>query len=400
MLNLQQPECNKETNGQGVVNVPMVVLVNGWATHENRSHQTLNHDRSENGYQTAAANGRIRSQRIGKMKKVLTGLAVTLGVLGVTFPASADCGRVTISEMNWASASIFAHIDQYILSNGYGCEAELVPGDTMPTSVSMIEKSEPDIAPEMWINSIRESLDQGVSEGKIEYAGKILTDGGQEGWWVPRYMVEKTPELATVSGLLKHPELFPNPEDPSRGLFMNCPSGWNCQIINDNLFEAFDLNAAGFDMGDPGSAAGLDGSLTKAYERGEGWLGYYWAPTAFLGKFDMVKVDFEATHDDDEWNNCIAVVECSDPKPNDWLASEVYSVTSKGFATKSPDAYAYVSARSFENSFLNKFLKWADENQVGGEEAAEHFLKNNESIWTQWVSPEVASKVKSSLSQT
>lgn len=332
------------------------------------------------------------------MKKLLTGLAVTLSVFGLTLPASADCGRVTIAEFNWASASIFAHIDQFILNNGYDCEAELIPGDTMPTSTSMVEKSEPDVAPEMWVNSIRVALDQGVAEGKIEYAGKIFDDGGEEGWWIPRYMVEKYPELATISGLKKHPELFPNPEDPSRGLLMNCPSGWNCQIINDNLFEAFGMEGAGFDMGDPGSAAGLDGSLTKAYERGEGWLGYYWAPTAFLGKFDMVKVSFETEHDGTGWSNCIEIPECSNPMPNAWKPSEVYSMTSKGFETKAPEAYAYVSSRSFKNAFLNKFLLWAEENQIGGEEAAEHFLKNFEDVWTPWVTPDVATKIKASLS--
>ena len=40
-------------------------------------------------------------------------------------------------------------------------------------------------------------------------------------------------------------------------------------------------------LGLPGSAAGLDGSIAKAYENKEPWLGYYWAPTAILGKYPM-----------------------------------------------------------------------------------------------------------------
>ena len=31
--------------------------------------------------------------------------------------------------MNWQSAEVLAHIDQIILNEGYGCNAELVPGD-------------------------------------------------------------------------------------------------------------------------------------------------------------------------------------------------------------------------------------------------------------------------------
>ncbi|GIR66007.1 MAG: hypothetical protein CM15mP70_11140 [Pelagibacteraceae bacterium] len=42
--------------------------------------------------------------------------------------------------MNWASAEMFAHVDKLILENAYGCDVELVHGDTMPTATSMMEK--------------------------------------------------------------------------------------------------------------------------------------------------------------------------------------------------------------------------------------------------------------------
>ena len=65
--------------------------------------------------------------------------------LGMGQANAADCGRVTIADMNWASAEFAAYVDKIILEEGYGCEVELVPGDTMPTSTSMMEKGEPDI---------------------------------------------------------------------------------------------------------------------------------------------------------------------------------------------------------------------------------------------------------------
>jgi glycine betaine/proline transport system substrate-binding protein len=52
---------------------------------------------------------------------------------------------VTIADMNWPSASLMANVDKIILKHGYGCDAELVPGDTMPTGTSMTEKGEPEI---------------------------------------------------------------------------------------------------------------------------------------------------------------------------------------------------------------------------------------------------------------
>ena len=63
--------------------------------------------------------------------------AVSFGSLSSTANA---CGTITVAEMNWASAEMFAHVDKMILENGYGCDVELVPGDTMPTATSMMEK--------------------------------------------------------------------------------------------------------------------------------------------------------------------------------------------------------------------------------------------------------------------
>lgn len=204
------------------------------------------------------------------MKNLLAGAALAAGLSVMATAASADCGRVTIADMNWASAELAAYVDKYILEKGYGCNVELIPGDTMPTTTSMTEKSEPDVAPEIWMNSVREVIDKAVGEGRLKVAGEILSDGGEEGWWVPKYIVDANPELTTLAAVLKRPDLFPAPEDKSRGALYNCPAGWNCQIITANIYKAFNVEKAGFELVDSGSAAGLDGSLAKAYERKQG----------------------------------------------------------------------------------------------------------------------------------
>lgn len=331
------------------------------------------------------------------MKKTVlkTSLAVTAAMMGTT--ALAECGRVTIADMNWASASLMANIDQFILEYGYECDAELVPGDTMPTGTSMIEKGEPDIAPEMWSNSMIDALRRGEEEGRLRFAGRSLSDGGEEAFWVPKYMVEENPELATLEGVKAHPELFPHPEDPDKAMFMGCPAGWNCQISTGNLFEAMDLEEAGFEYVDPGSGAGLSGSIAKAYNRGEGWFGYYWAPTSVLGKYEMVKVDFGTGVDEEEFLNCTTASDCLDPEVTMYPPSIVHTITTADFASEAPEAYDYLTRRSFSNNMMNGLLAWVEENQADGEFAAYHFLTEYEDVWTEWVSDDVAAKIKSEL---
>lgn len=329
------------------------------------------------------------------MRKLIAASAMLLAVGQVQ--AADECGKVSIADMNWSSATLIANVDKFILEHGYGCEAELVPGDTMPTGTSMIEKNEPDIAPEMWSNSMKDALDKGVAEKRLRYAGNSLSDGGEEGFWVPEYMVKKYPELATIEGVKKHVKLFTHPEDDTKSAFYGCPAGWNCQISAGNLFNAMNLADSGFEMIDPGSGAGLAGSIAKAFTREEAWFGYYWAPTAVLGKYKMVKVDFGTGVDKDEFVNCTSAEDCEDPKPTMYPPSVVQTVTIESFAAKSPMAYEYVANRSFTNNQMNGLLAWMEDNQADGEVAAEHFLTEYEASWTAWVSPEVAAKVKAAL---
>ena len=338
----------------------------------------------------------MREKERKPMKRFISVLALIAGVTGLSIsgPASAACDKVTISDMNWPSATLMAHVDRLILKHGYDCAAELVPGDTMPTGTSMIEKGQPDIAPELWSNSFADALKQGVAEKRLRIAGNSLSDGGVEGFWVPKYMVDRDPSLATIEGIKRNAKLFKHPEDPDKSALYGCPSGWNCQISSGHLFKALKLADAGFKLVDPGSAAGLDGSIAKAYERGKAWFGYYWAPTPILGKYKMVRVDFGVGVDTAHWEACISQAECSDPKPSMYPTARVITLTTEKFARRAPKAYGYLTKRAFTNATMNSLLVWIGENQADGETAAVHFLKNHEMIWTRWVPANIAGKVR------
>ena len=58
--------------------------------------------------------------------------AVAAALLLSTSANAAKCGKVTIADMNWASASLMANVDKAMLE-AMGCEVELVAGSTMPT---------------------------------------------------------------------------------------------------------------------------------------------------------------------------------------------------------------------------------------------------------------------------
>ena len=338
-----------------------------------------------------------------KIKRILISALVILGFTSFSNVANASCGSLVIAEQNWASAELMANVDKVILEEGYGCEVELVPGATMPTFTSMNDKGTPDMNPEQWANAVYEPLKVAVKEKRIFVANGAPITGLGEGWWLTPGSIEKHPELKGMTALqiLERPDLFPDKEDPSKGAFVGCPAGWGCQLANANLFVAYEMEKKGWKLIDPGSAAGLDGTISKASDSGKPWFGYYWNPTSMVGKYGLIPVDFGVEFAGrDNWDNCIMkpAGECANPKPTAWTKSEVNSLITKSFKEKAGKGPTkYVEKRTYPGEVMNGMLVYMADNQAKGSDAAVEFLVRYPDVWTKWVPADVADKIRKGI---
>lgn len=330
--------------------------------------------------------------------RILAAIFIFYSLLASSNPVFAKgCGDITIADMNWATAQITTAVDAFILSEGFECDVELSSTDVVPALASMRDTGKPDLIPELWINAVLPQIEQAVALETIQLAGEILADGGEQGWWIPSYIADAHPDIRSITDALARPELFPSPNDKSKAALHNCPDGWDCQIATANLFQAYGALEAGFELINERSAAGLNASLATAYENNVGWLGYYWAPTSMLGRYQMVKLDDPVAHDSQQWEACTSVEPCSDPKPNAWPRNPASSVVSRAFAENEVSAMSYVSTRQWKNDMLNMLLAWRADNQANAEEVAQHFFIEHENLWMQWVPSEVTRRIKIAL---
>ncbi|MFT4149759.1 MAG: glycine betaine ABC transporter substrate-binding protein [Paracoccaceae bacterium] len=326
------------------------------------------------------------------MKKTLLAAVAASALLG-TGTAWAACGDVSLAAFSWQSAEAMSYVDQFILNNGFGCNATIVAGDTVPTITAIIEKGQPDVSPESTPSLLGDVYKQGAAEGRIKQIGTAISDGQVSGWYIPKFVADAHPDIKTVEDAVAHPELFPAPEDPSKGGVLQGPQGWGDTVVTAQLYKALDLDNKGWELVPSGSAAALDGAIAKAYEQQKGFIAAYWAPTSLLVKYPMVRL--EMAHDDAEWARCTSVQDCPDPKPNYWKPSEMVTLASANFAnTADPAVLDYFAKRSWTQAEVSQVMMWMTENQANGEDAAKWFVQNMPQVWTKWVPADTAEKVK------
>jgi glycine betaine/proline transport system substrate-binding protein len=334
--------------------------------------------------------------KIGSRAALLGLAAFFVGAMPLSAQAT-ECGTdkvIDIAEMNWPSAAALAHIHATILGEGYGCNVEVVGGDTLPTSASMMSKGTPAIAPEMWTGTIQEAWDKGLADGSIEAAGKAISDGAIEGWWIPKYVADAHPDLKKVEDLPKFAELFKDPDDGSKGRFYSCPPGWGCEVANAALFDAYGLEDS-FNLFSPGSGGALDASIARAFTREEPIVFYYWGPTGLMGKYDMVQLEMPA-YDEEIWK-CNTDPTCGPNKKSSFATPPVVVATSAWLSKEAPVVAEYLTKVSLNNVQISQMLNWGDENKADAKDTAMHFLEAEQDLWTTWVPADVAEKVKAAL---
>lgn len=319
------------------------------------------------------------------MKRIALASASVLALSATA--AAADCGEVSITEMDWASASVVTSVANFLMTQGYGCDVTVVPTTTVPAITSVAETGEPDIVTELW-TSYTEVYEELVAEGKLVEMSKVLSDGGVEAWWIPAYLAEEHPELTTLEGIKANPELV-------GGLFHDCPTGWGCDITNFNNFKAAGLGEAGVERFQHGSGETLATAIAAAYESEQPWFGYYWAPTSVLGKYPMVQVEMPPY--DEVAHICNGLETCETPTLSAYPASNVVTAVTTTFADREPEIAEFLSKMSFTNAQMGEVLAWQETNNASNEEAAVHFLTSYPDVWKDWLSADAQENLSALL---
>ncbi len=324
----------------------------------------------------------------------------------VIAPASAADPKCEVDRpimfggLDWDSAAFHTAVAQQILSKGYGCKVDTVPGSTIPL-INGLARGDVDVLMEIWSNNQPEAWTKAAAAGTVRENGINFPDAIQ-GWFVPRYVVEgdQAPAkgLKSVTDLPRYKAVFRDPEEPGKGRFYNCVAGWQCEVVNEKKLHAYGL------VGDytnfrPGTGAALSAAVESAVRRHQPILFYYWGPTWLLGKVgrDVVMLE-EPPFDQAVWEAMSAE---KDPakvtKGTSYPVVKVVVGVNSAFADKAPGIAHFLDAYETTGTIVSEALAQMQETGAKADEGARHFLKTREDIWTKWVPADVAARVKAGL---
>lgn len=313
-----------------------------------------------------------------------------------------DC-KVHIGDLNWDSANFHDRVAGFILEHGYDCDVTLTYGGTLPIMAAHYEQKN-DLIMELWYDNLKGEYDQAEENGMVQRLTANTPDGAQA-WYIPRYVQEANPGLRSVFHLPRYKHLFTDPEEPSKGRFMNCIPGWACETINTVKLRAYGLDEH-FTNFRPGSGGALDAAIKGPYLKRQPVLAYYWSPTPLTGELDLVKLEEPAWNEAD-WDILMTYVEKLKDGGEEAIAgatvatayrtTELPKSVSTAFASQHPEIIDFLNEYTLSSETVNKALAYLRKEAGGSaEKTAIHFLKTND-VWKEWVPPNVAGKVETAL---
>ena len=239
-----------------------------------------------------------------------------------------------------------------------------------------------------------------LSRGNV-FSGGPVYEGGPQFWVIPQW-VHGEHGIDTVADMADNWELFKDPEDPGKGVFVNCILGWQCEQINLVKLQGYGLDAR-FNTISPGSAAALDAALVGAQKRRQPVFGYHWSPTAVFAGYDW-HVLREPEYTTECWDRIISAKDDESLRPvSEACAYETVPINTlmhTGLRDKAPDVVSLLEEMFVGVDALNDVVAWFAANELEDyRDAAVYFLRNYEDRWTEWTTPDAANRVRKAIAE-
>ncbi len=283
-----------------------------------------------------------------------------------------EAGEVSLVANPWPGSYANAAVASIILENEMGADVTIVEIDENAQWAGL-DDGTLDAQLEVWLSGHVDNYATYIDElGTVVDAGP-LGAVGQIGWFVPTYVLEDYPEMATWEGLVGNESVFATAETGSSGQFLAADPSFVQfeEAIIDNL--GLDLEVI-----QSGSEAAQLTAVESAISREEPVLFYFYTPHWMHAQHDLTMVELP------EWTEeCEAKPEserdCGYPE------DVLFKIVSAELETSQPEVFAFLSNFTMENAWQDEITHAMDVEGKEAMEAAQDWVDANEDVWSAWL---------------
>lgn len=325
------------------------------------------------------------------MKKVFLSLLATLFIFPLlcygTWNSKAETAAVkktiTFADVGWDSIKLNNALAGLVAETVFDRTWLETPGST-PISHEALIKNEVDVIMEEWSDNIP-SYAADLKQGKFKELGINFNDNYQ-GFYIPRYIADRYPDLKSVRDLKKYAGLFRDPQDASKGIIYGGVTGWEITEVMHKKVKAYGLSEA-YTYFESGSDAILSAAMTSAWNKKAPIVAYYWEPTWLLGKYDFVLLQDEP-YNEKTFQQGIGA--CPSVK--------VTVAVSNRFAESDPEYCDFLKKFHMTSPIISQTLAYMNDTGADYRQAARWLLREaHPELIDNWLTPEQAKLLKTAI---
>jgi glycine betaine/proline transport system substrate-binding protein len=334
----------------------------------------------------------MRSRRRALLGSALVSLALVAAACSDVSSSSSAGGSnaavpdnsgttINLAISPWVGSEANVAIAQKLLEDKLGYTVETTDIDEYAQFKSL-SNGDLDATLEIWPSGHAADYKKYIQNANGVVDGGELGVIGQIGWWIPTYMLQDHPELATWEGLKGNENLFQTSDSGGAGQILDGDPSYVTydQPIADNLGLNLQVKYAGSE------AAELT-ELKTAYNANDPILMYFWTPHWAQEQYDLTMIQLPEVTD--------ACTQAAADSPDAYACAypedDLYKAFNDGLQTKAPAAFALLSAMQWTND---------DQNGVGLDindgmdpaDAAQKWIDANPSVWQPWVDAGLAAQ--------
>jgi glycine betaine/proline transport system substrate-binding protein len=283
--------------------------------------------------------------------------------------ATTDCGTMNLAVNPWAGYEASAAVVKYVAEKQLGCT---VVEKDLKEEVSWqgFASGEVDVILEDW----------GHPELQAQYVDKekkavVVGPNGNEGligWYVPKWMAEKYPDITDWKNLNKYADLFKTSESDGKGQLLDGDPSY--VSYDEALVKNLDLN---YKVVLTGSEAALITAFRQAKEKQTPILGYFYEPQWLLTDLDLVRVSLPPWKD-----GCVADKQKA---ACDYEATVLNKVARTEFMNSGSPAAKLIKNFSWTNADQNSVALSIAGEKLSDEDAAKKWVDANPDKVKAWL---------------